>query len=332
MHPSFPTEGQYAATLEEQEVSAYVNLFDEGEKQPKSTFIYDSRKGNSALKFHLSRYHNDLWKAVLRADDCPPPRPPGRKRSSTDDVGKPGEASLGNFFRSVKKIKKDSPKAKAFAELLTLLIVLARLPFNIVQQPIFRAFVWFLDPTVPLPTRGDVTGTLLPRMVSECKNRVRESLQHVLGATVTFDLWMSKKTDDILSVDLHFVDNTWVWRHVHLGLVAMNGNTRGVVVANKLKEVFDDFNLLGRLYAMVFDGGANLSTAKNELQRLHGAGFCCVALERKHLCITTCLAHLINNSCNGAVLAAKAASYKVRQLPYYSLYFITCYLLIVLPL
>ena len=249
---------------------------------------------------------------MLGVDDRQPPAS-GRKRPSSQDVGKPGEVALGTFFRSVKKIKKDSAKAVAFAELLTLLIVLARLPFNIVTQPIFKAFVWFLDPTVPVPTRHEITGTLLPRMVGECKVKVRESLANVLGAAVTFDLWMSKKTDDILSVDLHYVDESWIWRHVHLGLVAMNGQTRGVVVANKLKEIFDDFKLMGRLYAMVFDGGANLSTARNELQRLHGTAFCCTALERKKLCITNCLAHLINNSCNGAVLAAKAASYKVRQ-------------------
>ena len=299
-------------------MSAYVDMFDdEGKKLPKSTFDYDSRKGNSGLKFHLTRYHNDLWKAVS-GNECLTLRPSGSKRSLTDDDGKPGEAALGTFFRSVKKIKKDSPKATAFAELVTLVIVLARLPFNIVQQPIFKAFVWFFDPSVPLPSREDVTGTLLPRMVSE-------SLQNVLGATVTFDLWMSIKTDDILLVDLHFVDNAWMWRHVHLGLVAMNGNTKGVVIANKLKEVYDDFKLMGRLYAMFFDGGANLSTSKNELQRLHGTDFCCVTLERNNLCITLCLEHLINKTCNGAVFVAKVASYKVRQLPCYSLYFIICY-------
>ncbi len=62
LHPNFPTEGQYAPTLDEQEVSAYVDMFDddEGKKLPKSTFDYDSRKDNSGLKFHLTRYHNDL--------------------------------------------------------------------------------------------------------------------------------------------------------------------------------------------------------------------------------------------------------------------------------
>ena len=312
LHPSFPSEGKHAATPEEQQVNTYLTVFDEEDKVPKYAFRYDSNKGNSNLKFHVNRYHTDLWQAVLGVEDDGKLGSSGLKRPSNDSA-EPGKVALGNFFRSVKKVKKDSPKAVAFAKLLTLLIVLARLPFNIVAQPIFKAFVWFLDPSVPLPTRNEITGVLLPRMVNECKNKVRDSLSTVLGAAVTFDLWMSKKTDDILSVDLHYVDESWSWRHVHLGLVGMNGQTRGVVVANKLKEIFDDFKLMGRLYAMVFDGGANLSTAKNELQRLHGTSFCCTALERNKLCITNCLAHLINNSCNGAVLAAKAASYKVCQ-------------------
>lgn len=311
LHPSFPTEGKYAATLDEKQVDTYLTLWGEDDKVPKYQFRYDANKGNSNLKYHLSRYHNTYWQAVLEAEDGGNPAATGRKRSGDGSNPKAGEVALGAFFRSVKKVKKDSPKAVAFAELLTLLIVHARLPFNIVTQPIFKAFVWFLDPSVPMPTRNEITGSLLPRMVGVCKDNLRDSLKGVLGAAVTFDLWMSKKTDDILSVDLHYIDERWMWRHVHLGLVAMNGNTKGVVVATKLKEIFDDYNLMGRLYAMVFDGGANLSTARNELQRLHGTGFCCNALERKNLCITNCLAHLINNSCNGAVLAAKAASYKV---------------------
>lgn len=91
----------------------------------------------------------------------------------------------------------------------------------------------------------------------------------------------------------------------------MNGQTWGLVIVKKLKEVFDDFNLMGKLYAMVCDGGANMSTAKSEIVRLHGAKYCCATLEQYRINITACLAHLINNSCNEAVLVAKAANYKV---------------------
>ncbi len=162
-------------------------MWGEEEKVPKYRFRYDSNKGNSNLKYHLSRYHNNSWQVVMDAEGGGMPTATGRKRLS-DGVLKHGEVALDSFFRSVKKVKKDAPKAVAFAELLTQLIVNARLPFNIVTQPIFKAFVWFLDPLVPLPTRNEITGDLLPRMASVCKDKLRDSLSSVLGAAVTFDL------------------------------------------------------------------------------------------------------------------------------------------------
>ena len=310
LHPSFPSTGQHAATPEEKDIRGYLDVYTEEEaiarRLPRATFKYTSGKGNTSLKYHLERYHLAVYNAIIGPPDESAPR-----KRPVDGDAKPGEATLGTFFKSVKKLKRDSTKAKAFFQLVALVIVFCRLPFNLVVQPIFKALVWFLDPTLPMPTRGDITNEVLPRMVKDCKETVCRSLETVVGASVTFDLWMSMKTDDILSVDLHFISHDWVWHHTHLGLVAMNGITRGPVIAKKLKEVFEEFNMMGKLYAMVFDGGANLSTAKTELVRLHGTDFCCAALEQYKMNITSCLAHLINNSCNGAVLAAKAANYKV---------------------
>ena len=96
LHPSFPTEGKHAATLDEQQVDTYLTMFDEDEKSPKSCCHYDSNKGNSNLKFHLSRYHNDYWQDVLHADDDGKPTASGRKRPS-NGVSKPGEVALGTF-------------------------------------------------------------------------------------------------------------------------------------------------------------------------------------------------------------------------------------------
>ena len=83
-------------------------------------------------------------------------------------------------------------------------------------------------------------------------------------------------------------------------------------MGRKLKEIFEEHNVMGKLYAMVFDGGANLSTAKTEIIRLHGEQCSCTTLGQYKVHTTSCLAHLINNNCNGAVLAAKAAKYQVR--------------------
>ncbi len=109
------------------------------------------------------------------------------------------------------------------------------------------------------------------------------------------------------------VCNRWTWQHKHLGLVALNGQTKGIVVGRTLKEIFEEYSVMGKLYAMVFDGGANLSTAKTEIMRLHGEQCRCTTLGQYKVHTTSCLAHLIDNSCNGAVLAAKATKYKVRH-------------------
>lgn len=82
-------------------------------------FRYDSHKGKSTLKFHLGRYHNYYWQAILGGD--------GREAVSSSrkrpykDAGKPSEVALDKFSCSVKKVKTDSTKAVAFTELLTLL-------------------------------------------------------------------------------------------------------------------------------------------------------------------------------------------------------------------
>ena len=83
------------------------------------------------------------------------------------------------------------------------------------------------------------------------------------------------------------------------------------MIARKLQVIFEKFNLMGKLYATVFDGGANLRTAKNELRRMHANQVACVALQLPVLYFTTCLAHLVNSACNGAVLLAKREKFLV---------------------
>ena len=247
LHPSFPQTGEHAPTQIEREVAGYLDIFTDDELQrkklPMKSFKYSAGKGNTSLKFHLQRYHPAKYNAVLGGS-----KSPIRKKRQACEEEKLGMGTLGSYFRSVKKLKRDSSKAQAFFQLVTLLIVLARLPFSLVHSPIFKAFVWFLDPTVPLPTRGDITNNLLPKMMSDCREVLFSTLSTVSGATVTFDLWMSKKTDNILSVDIHYICDRWTWQHKHLGLVAMSGRTRGTVVAKKLKDTFEQFNLMGRLF------------------------------------------------------------------------------------
>ena len=100
--------------------------------------------------------------------------------------------------------------------MLTLLIVFARLPFNIVLDPVFRAFVCFLDPLVPFPTRSEITGKHLSTLRDDTEaslKSLRALLRTVHGALLqlTRGNWnMAKKIDDILSLDVHFITDGFI--------------------------------------------------------------------------------------------------------------------------
>lgn len=294
-------------TDEELDLSSWALLAEPGETRfPKMDFVYKSDKGNTPLKNHVMTHHMADWLVLTQGV-----APHANARLAKKRVELPG--GIEQFFKSAKRVKKTSHRATVFLKLLTLLIVLARLPFRIVLHPLFKALIWFLDPTIPFPTRADITQRYLPAFVDECTAHVTRLLGTTDGVTVTFDLWMSKKTDDILSLDAHFISDDWQWRHQHLGLVAMNGVTSGVVIAAKLRELLDRFHLKGKLFAAVFDGGANLQTARAELSRLHHMDGvpACEALQNANMYFTSCLAHLVNGACNSAVLLVRGHQFKV---------------------
>jgi hypothetical protein len=60
---------------------------------------------------------------------------------------------------------------------------------------------------------------------NDTTKHVEGLLTGVSSVTLSFDLWMSRKTDDILAVVAHFLDAKWIWRHVVLGLLNCDQGT-----------------------------------------------------------------------------------------------------------
>lgn len=149
---------------------------------------------------------------------------------------------------------------------------------------------------------------LLPSMVKDLEAEVMKELQGVDGVALAFDLWMSRKTEDVLSLDMHFITPAWEWKHRHVGLLSCSDSTSGpAIIGSKLSGLFKRFNLQSRIFAIVKDGGANLKTATQTLQDYHTLEevHCCAALAMTTIWVTICMAHMVNNACNSAVLKVK---------------------------
>lgn len=188
--------------------------------------------------------------------------------------------------------------------MLAILVVFCRLPFSIVENPFFKAFVWLLDASLPLPSRRQLCEDLLPTLRQKGKDTIESLLLGVRGVAITFDLWMSRKSEDNLSMDIHFIDSTWVWRHHHIGIISCKDSSSGEDIAPRMEPALKAYGLTSRVIAVVKDGGGNLSTATRVLVR---QGLCCcTALNLIAPYITLCFAHKINGACNAAVLLAKS--------------------------
>jgi hypothetical protein len=122
--------------------------------------------------------------------------------------------------------------------------------------------------------------------------------------TITFDLWTSRKSEDNLSMDIHVIDRTWVWRHHHIGIISCKDSSSGEDIAPRMEPALKAYGLTSRVIVVVKDGGGNLSTATRVLVR---QGMCrCTALNLTAPYITLCVAHKINGAYNATVLLAKS--------------------------
>lgn len=79
-----------------------------------------------------------------------------------------------------------------FEKLLTYFMVYRRLPFATLDSPWFRAFVWYLDPTISIPSRPTWARQHLPQAASDYTSDVKASSIGVHDVTLLFDLWMSR--------------------------------------------------------------------------------------------------------------------------------------------
>ncbi|KAK3249447.1 hypothetical protein CYMTET_41121 [Cymbomonas tetramitiformis] len=89
---------------------------------------------------------------------------------------------------------------------------------------------------------------------------VLPKLRDVDCVALSFDLWMSHKTDEIFSVTATWTTRDWVHGHCSLGLVKMNNGTSGVEIAKCLASLLSKHKLSDKVVAYVKDDGKNLHT------------------------------------------------------------------------
>ena len=147
-------------------------------------FMYKFSSGSTNLRNH-ARKHHSKWYDILESEVT--------ESESTQSKKKSNSGFLSSVFKPVKRLKDEEPRQKLFVELLTYVIVFLSWSFSVVDNPWFRALVWFLDAIVHIPARKQWQGRHLAKAVAETHESITNSLKGVEGVSVMFDLWMSRK-------------------------------------------------------------------------------------------------------------------------------------------
>eukprot|EP00873_Tetraselmis_striata_P023525 jgi/Tetstr1/443789/TSEL_031777.t1 len=116
-----------------------------------------------------------------------------------------------------------------------------------------------------------LTRHVIGNLKTKAEEALKKEIEGVHGVAITYDLWMSRKTDDLLAICIHYITADWVWHTKHLGLLPSCGRTKGVHLGKNMHDLLKSYGLLGKLFAATYDGGGNMNTAKNELERLSAA-------------------------------------------------------------
>jgi hypothetical protein len=184
-------------------------------------------------------------------------------------------------------------------------------PISVVTSPFFRQAVFVANPDIKFPSRHKLREELLPDLLKTVdEGYVTPLLDRCHSVALTFDLWMSRRREDVFALVAHFIDpKDWKPQHLCLGMIKAD-HTDGAHLPRMLYKCLVKYKLLGKVIAYVKDGGANLNTCTNTLREIlkkaeHTSQYAVPALQLDNPFSGTCFAHQLSSSLS-KVLAKKA--------------------------
>jgi hypothetical protein len=114
------------------------------------------------------------------------------------------------------------------------------------------------------------------------KNKLKTLLSGVDRVNITTDMWTSSQRVSYMVVTCHFVDSNWVLQKRILNFCNVPPPHSGVVIADALRETFNDWGIMRKVFTITVDNASANGSAIEILRddfRLKGivlpvGGFC----------------------------------------------------------
>ncbi|CAF1579910.1 unnamed protein product, partial [Adineta steineri] len=165
---------------------------------------------------HLKRVHNDLYDKAKSSNSTTPIK-------DTNDI-------LENSTNNNDKINQ---------AILEELIVKCNLPLSIAESRGFRNFLKILAPKWKPASSRYYTKTLLPSLMKNTQDKIKNILSNVKYLTITIDAWTDKRGRSYIGITGHFLDSHSVPQALLLDFIRFKGAHTGENIHNVTEQILD---------------------------------------------------------------------------------------------
>lgn len=157
--------------------------------------------------------------------------------------------------------RNDSIKKNQLDLLLVKMVAKDLQPLSITEDKGFKDFVQGLNPRYKLPSRRELTRTLLPNMYEQEVARISKELENVEDIALTTDIWTSRQTQGFITVTAHFISSDYNVKSAVLETARMTKNHTAENIAEDLTSICNKWNILSKICCVITDNAANMTSA-----------------------------------------------------------------------
>lgn len=152
-------------------------------------------------------------------------------------------------------------RSKVLDEQLVRMVTKEYQPLTLVEDKEFKKFVALLNPSYLLPSRKTLTSNLIPQYFNKVSETVLGELARAEAVALTTDTWTSLPNENYLAVTAHFVHENGELKTYLLNCLLFNDSHTAQNLSVEIKKCVTQWNLDGKIVAVVSDNAANIKAA-----------------------------------------------------------------------
>ena len=144
-------------------------------------------------------------------------------------------------------------------------------PCSLVESVSFKKYVDSLNPKVVLPNKQTVEENISKLHKSQ-QNILQKQIDESPDISISIEIWTYRERRQYMTITGHFISKTWEHESVILKTVLLDTRTStdlGTNIANKLRQILQDWSILDKVTCIVSDNSELLASAVAQLGKPH---------------------------------------------------------------